>query len=112
MAVKKKTTKKTELAKRISRLRADNVKSSKRSQSSPVKKRTSTTRRKTGIAESMTPAQRRRYMENAKKEAAALDFYDRSSSSRKAAIDKAGNNPYKKMRKSLKEDPKFQRKYK
>lgn len=109
MAVKKKVTKKTELARRVSRLKADNAKAfAKR----PVKKRTSTTRRKTGIAESMTPTQRRRYMENVKKEAAALDFYDRSSPSRKAAIDKAGNNPYKKMRRSLKEDPKFQRKYK
>jgi len=81
-----------------------------------AKKKTSTVKavkKKTvGIGNKMTPSQRRRYMENAKKEAADISFYEKSSPKRKAAIDKAGNNPYKKMRKSLKADPKFQKKYK
>ena len=57
-----------------------------------------------GIGGSMTPAQRRKYMANARKEAADINFYERSSPQRKRAINAAGNNPYKKMRKSLAKD--------
>ena len=57
-----------------------------------------------GIGGRMTPVQRRRYMADARKEAANIDFYERSSAQRKKAINAAGNNPYKKMRKSLAKD--------
>ena len=63
-----------------------------------VKKKT------TGIGGRMTPAQRRKYMENVRKESADIKFYERGSAQRRKAIDAAGNNPYKKMRKSLAKD--------
>jgi hypothetical protein len=57
-----------------------------------------------GIGGRMTPAQRRKYMENVRQELHDINFYERGSPQRKRAMNAAGNNPYERMRKSLAKD--------